>query len=37
LKLKKQKAEILGYKNYAELSLVNKMADSPKQVIDLIE
>jgi len=37
LKYKKQKSEILGYKNYAELSLVNKMADSPKQVIELIE
>ncbi len=37
LKLKRQKAQILGYNNYAELSLVNKMADSPKQVINLIE
>ena len=37
LKLKRQKAKILGYNNYAELSLVNKMAESPKQVINLIE
>ncbi len=37
LKLKKQKAEILWYKNFAELSLVQKMADSPEQIIDLIE
>ncbi len=37
LKLKRQKAKILGYNNYVELSLVNKMAESPKQVTDLIE
>ncbi|MDD2871829.1 MAG: M3 family metallopeptidase [Candidatus Gracilibacteria bacterium] len=37
LKLKKEKAEILGYKNYAELSLNSKMAESPKQVFELIE
>ena len=37
LKLKKEKAEILGYNNYAELSLNSKMADSPKQVFELIE
>ena len=37
LKLKEEKAKILAYKNYAELSLVNKMADSPEQVVDLIE
>jgi Zn-dependent oligopeptidase len=37
LKLKKEKSDILGYKNYAELSLNSKMADSPKQVFELIE
>ncbi len=37
LKKKNQIAKILWYKNYAELSLETKMADSPKQVIDLIE
>ena len=36
LKLKDQKAKILGFKNYAELSLVFKMADSPEQVTDLL-
>lgn len=37
LKLKKEKSDILWYKNYAELSLVRKMADSPEQVLELIE
>lgn len=37
LKLKKEKSDILWYKNYAELSLNSKMADSPKQVFKLIE
>ena len=37
LKLKKEKSEILWYKNYAELSLNSKMAESPKQVFELIE
>ena len=37
LKYRKEKAVLLWYKNYAELSLNNKMADSSKQVIDLIE
>lgn len=36
LKLKDEKAKILWFKNYAELSLNTKMADSPKQVKDLI-
>jgi Zn-dependent oligopeptidase len=36
LKLKRQKAKLLGYKNYAELSLNDKMADSPEQVLELI-
>lgn len=35
LKLRNRKAEILGYKNYAELSLKFKMADSPEQVLEL--
>ncbi|QFR39637.1 M3 family metallopeptidase [Candidatus Gracilibacteria bacterium 28_42_T64] len=37
LKYKREKAQILGYKNYAELSLNDKMADSPEQVFELIE
>lgn len=37
LKLKKEKSKILGYKNYAELSLNSKMADSPEQIFELIE
>lgn len=37
LKLKKEKSKILGYNNFAELSLNSKMADSPKQVFELIE
>ena len=37
LKLKKEKSKILGYKNYAELSLNSKMAESPKQVFSLVE
>jgi len=37
LELKNQKAIILWYNNYAEYSLNNKMADSPKQVIDFKE
>ena len=36
IELKNKKAKILWYKNYAELSLEFKMADSPKQVIDLL-
>ena len=32
LKLREEKAQILGYKNYAELSLVFKMAETPEQV-----
>ena len=37
LKYKKEKAIILWYKNYAELSLNNKMATSPKEVIKLMK
>lgn len=36
LRLKKKKAEFLGYKNFAEYNMQKKMADSPKQVFDLI-
>ena len=35
LKLRDQKAKLLGFKNYAELSLHFKMAESPEQIIDL--
>ena len=35
LKLRDQKAKLLGFWNYAELSLHFKMAESPEQVIDL--
>jgi len=37
LKYKKEKSDILWYKNYGELSLNWKMADSPSQVFELIE
>nr|MDD3720381.1 M3 family metallopeptidase [Candidatus Gracilibacteria bacterium] len=37
LKLRDEKSHILGYKNYAELSLVFKMADTPENVIKLID
>ncbi|MDD5213436.1 MAG: M3 family metallopeptidase [Candidatus Gracilibacteria bacterium] len=36
LKLKQEKAKLLGYKNYAEFNLVEEMADSPEQVFELI-
>ena len=36
LRLKKEKANILDYKNYAELSLSNKMASDVKQIEDLL-
>jgi oligopeptidase A len=37
LKLKKEEAQMLGFKNYAELSLATKMADSPKQVTEFLD
>lgn len=37
LKLRQKKAKILGFKNYAELSMVFKMAESPESVLDLIK
>jgi Zn-dependent oligopeptidase len=36
LKLRDKKAKILGFNNYAELSIDSKMAESPNQVINLI-
>jgi len=36
LKLRAERAQLLGYKNYAELSVVPKMVDSPKQVVDFL-
>jgi len=35
--LRHEKAMLLGFQNYAELSLATKMADSPKQVTDFLE
>jgi len=35
--LRHQKAQLLGFENYAELSLATKMADTPKQVTDFLE
>ena len=37
LALKKEKAGILGFDNYAELSVATKMADNGQQVIDFLE
>lgn len=37
LKLRKEKATILGFKNYAELSLVVKTAKDPQKVIDFLK
>lgn len=36
LELRAKEASLLGYKNYAEVSLVRKMADSPEQVISFL-
>jgi len=36
LELRKESASLLGYNNYAELSLVPKMADSPQQVLGFL-
>lgn len=36
LKLRAEKAKLLGYDNYAQLSIVPKMVDSPEQVIDFL-
>ena len=37
LSLRHEKAQLLGYKNFAELSLATKMADSQQQVVDFLE
>ncbi len=37
LKLKQEEAKMLGFNNYAELSLATKMADSPKQVTEFLD
>jgi oligopeptidase A len=37
LKLKQEEAQMLGFSNYAELSLATKMADTPKQVTDFLD
>ena len=36
LKLRAEKANLLGYDNYAQLSIVPKMVDSPEQVIEFL-
>jgi oligopeptidase A len=36
LQLRREKAQLLGYKNFAALSLVPKMADSPDAVLDFL-
>ena len=36
LKLRREDARMLGYANFAEVSLVPKMAQSPRQVIDFL-
>lgn len=36
LRNRQDMADLLGYANYAEVSLVSKMADSPQQVIDFL-
>ncbi len=36
LKLKKEEAKMLGFNNYAELSLATKMADTPAQVTEFL-
>ncbi len=37
LALRHEKAQLLGFNNYAELSLATKMADTPQQVVDFLE
>ena len=36
LKLKQEEAQMLGFENFAQLSLATKMADTPKQVTDFL-
>jgi len=37
LKLRHEEAQLLGYQNFAEVSLVPKMAETPEQVISFLE
>ncbi|MBD8528651.1 MULTISPECIES: M3 family metallopeptidase [unclassified Massilia] len=37
LKLRHEEAQLLGYRNFAEVSLVPKMAESPEHVISFLE
>ena len=37
LKLRKEEADLLGHRNFAEVSLVPKMAQTPQQVIGFLE
>ena len=37
LKLKKEEAQMLGFSNFAELSLATKMADTPAQVTEFLD
>ena len=37
LRLRLEEARLLGYANFAEVSLVPKMAETPRQVIDFLE
>ncbi len=36
LRLRQEEAQLLGYRNFAELSLVTKMADTPEEVITFL-
>lgn len=36
VKLRQEKAKLLGFNNYAELSLATKMAETPAQVLDFL-
>ncbi len=36
LRLRHEKAQLLGYSNFAELSLATKMAENPQQVLDFL-
>ena len=36
LALRQEEAQLLGYRNFGELSLVPKMAESPEEVIDFL-
>jgi oligopeptidase A len=37
MKLRREEAQMLGYRNFAEVSLVPKMADSPDQVVAFLD